>query len=410
MTKEFVLNVLLLVFSLVSVAYFAIRRKKYTAIWTGDFVYKNTKSDFRLNDFYDKMEESNVDYIEFIRTKGLKDFFINTYKRKRFSIYYFSLVYFISMFTFRKKMQPCSFYEASLFPYEYNNRVLINTVNILKNILMLTGVRNMVTFAFSSRQAHLAIAGKSLGIKNIGIMHGISTKEHLVHEFVESYCEDKYLGPDVFGVWSDELASYYKKYSKIIDTKKITNSGSLTVNPVCKVNFKLIDESKIKVLIISEPVVRAAEIMPYIETLMNNNKFEIAIKVRPMVEDIFYEDLKGIYPEILRIKKYDGKILEDGSGFDVFIGSYSTAILQACLINKLSITVNTERWGDCFGMDKIIKNKKLLCRCPNTIAEDIMYRVENENNLQTIDRIKSRFFGENNDGSEWLVKEIKCLT
>lgn len=189
--KEFITNSILLIFSMFSIIYFMLKRKNYTAIWTGDFIYKNSTSDFRLNYLYEKLLKNKISYIEFIRTRSLKFFLINTVKRKRFAIYF-------------TKVKPNNFYESILFSYKKDNEVFIKVVKILK--------LNNVSFNFSSRKAHLILAAKSLKIKNIGIMHGLSRKEYVVNEFMESYSEDKYIGPDVFGVWSNEYVDYYREH------------------------------------------------------------------------------------------------------------------------------------------------------------------------------------------------------
>lgn len=409
--KKFITNTILATFSIISIVYFSIKRKKYTAIWTGDFVYKDTTSDFRLNHLYDKLHNNNIDYVEFIRTRTLKDFFVNTYKRKRFAIYYFSFIYFISLFVNVKLDKPKTFYEAVINEYKNDNIIAFKIIKIIKIILIRCHIKSVIALSFSSRSAHLILAAKTLNIKTIGMMHGLSRKEYLIQEFIECYNENKYIGPDVFGVWSNYLVDYYHLYCKIVHRNSIVHSGLLRPldNNIFnkEQEFKLIDENKIKVLIISEPLVSAIELLPYLKKLIECKKFEVAIKVRPMIKDSFYEELKTIYPEIINIPKYDGKILEVGKNFDVFIGSHSTAVIEASLINKISILVKTQKWDDYFDINNIIKGKNLLCSNQDRLVEDIIYRIENENRLVTIQKIRKLFFGENKDGVQWIINNIK---
>ena len=132
--KLFVNNLILLIFTMISIVNFSLRKKKYVGIRTEDMVYKNTKSDFRLNNLYEKLEYVKTDYIEFIRSKSIKDFFKNTVKRKRFSIYYDSIVYFVKMFTKKitYKKKPSSFYESILFETVNDNIILIKSIKYAK--------------------------------------------------------------------------------------------------------------------------------------------------------------------------------------------------------------------------------------------------------------------------------------
>jgi len=404
------INVVLLFFSIISIVFFFIRNKKNVGIRTEDVIFKGTKSDFRLNHLYDKLDNEKINYIEFIRSRSLRSFIKNTFIRKRFSIYYDCIPYFIRLFSRKKayKLKPTSFYESILFEYSNNNEVLMDTIKFIKIIYKLCHIDKMLIISFSSRSASLCIASKSMNIKTIGIMHGLSIKEYAVQEFMESYNENKKLGPDIYGVWSEAWVDYFQKYSKNINSKDIYYSGLLRpLKDYKRGEFSRVDNKKIKILLISEPLVCAQEILPYLEKIMENDKFELSIKVRPMIKDSFYEELKNIYPLVTVVPKYDGKILEDGKNFDVFIGSNSTAVIEASLLSKISILVKTDKWGDYFGVNELINNKDLLIDNPDNICKEIDFRVENEFKLNTINRIRNKFFGDNKDGADWIREEIE---
>jgi len=408
--KQYIINTILLTFTGISVVYFFLRRKKYVAIRIEDILFKETKSDFRFNNLYETMQSNNIDYIEFIRSRSLKDFIINTLKRKRFSIYYDSIYYFVGLFTKNKVYEKkiTNFHESVLYQTSHNSLILINTIKFIEKIYKLCQVKKIITISFSYRSASLSIAAKSLNIKIIGMMHGLSRKDYVGTEFIEPYAENKYIGPDIFGVWSNHFVQYYKKYCKIVPLENIVHSGLL--RPFRgdvfsnSISFSQIDEKKIRVLIISEPLVSAKEILPYIKELIKCNKFQVSIKVRPMIKDSFYEELKDIFPDIKALPKYDGKILDDGLNFDLFVGSHSTAVIEASLINKISILIRTEKWGDHFDINQIEDN--LLCEDVKDIVGKIEYRVKNENRLQTIFKIKEKFFGSNKDGTQWIIEQL----
>jgi hypothetical protein len=411
--KSFILNFILLIFTLISIIYFFIRKRKYVGIWTGDFIFKKTTSDFRLNHLYERLQDRNTPYIEFIRTHNFKNFILNTWKRKRMAVYYSSILYFIKIFNKTKYRKPNNFYESVMFKFESPINNAIPVIYILSKIMKILDIKVNISFAFSSRSMHFHLASKILGIKTIGIMHGISQRNYLVNEFIEEYSGSKMIGPDIFGVWSEYMMEYYKKYCKIIPLNKIYLSGMLRnsqYNYLYKnEKFKLIEGGKIRVLLISEPLVEASEILPYVKELYKSNNIKLAIKLRPMVNDSFYSELVNLYPDIKNIDVYNGDILEVGSNFDVFLGSHSTAVIEASLIGKISFFVKTMKWGDFFSQNTLVHGVELICDDHNNIVKDIVNRIKYEDKFNTRVKNRKRYFGKMQDGSQWIANEVNKI-
>ena len=409
-TKQILFNVTLLLFSMISILFFILRPSKNIGTYTGDFIYKNTESDFRLNHLYEKYQENNIQYVEFIRDTKVKDFFINIFKRRRFAIYYTVIIFFVDLLSKKDKnsKHPQDFYQSILYSYHYSNFVLKKSTLIIEKIFKILRIDKFVLISFSSRSAHLAIAAKSLGIKTIGIMHGLQQKDYAVYEFMQSYQENKKIGCDVYGVWSLYYLEYFKKYSKISNADSFQYSGLL--RPVKNINqvdhFERVSENKIKILLISEPLITVSEIIPHLKCLLKNDNIEVSIKVRPMIKDIYYENMILQFPEIQDLKIYDGKLEDVADKFDVFVGSNSTAIIEASLFGKISILLNTVKFGDYFDIDKLIPGRQLLVKDPEFLCKEIQFRVENENDLKTIEKTKHMFFGDNNDGAQWVVDQL----
>ena len=171
--------------------------------------------------------------------------------------------------------------------------------------------------------------------------------------------------------------------------------------------FKRSSKDKIKVLLISEPLLEVSQIVSFIESMMADEEIEISIKVRPMVSDFFYESLKSKIPHITKLEVYDGKLEDVAKKFDVFIGTNSTAVIEASLYRKIPILIDTPKFRDYFDMDSLIPTRKLLVKNSESLCDEIRFRVENENKLQTIDKIMYKFFGDNNDGTEWVINQLK---
>jgi hypothetical protein len=171
--------------------------------------------------------------------------------------------------------------------------------------------------------------------------------------------------------------------------------------------YKRSSKDKIKVLIISEPLLDVSQIVPFIECMMTDEEIELSIKVRPMVRDLFYEKLISVIPQISKLEVYDGKLESVAKKFDVFIGTNSTAVIEASLYGKISILLNTPKFGDYFDMDKLLSSYELLVKSPELLCKEIRFRVENEVNLKTINKTRNRFFGDNHDGSQWIIERLK---
>lgn len=408
--KQILFNVVILLFSILSILFFILRPGRNVGTYTGDFIYKSTRSDSRLNHLYEKYGQNGIQYIEFIRNTKIKNFFVNVYKRRRFAIYYTAIIFFVDLLSRKTKYsrQPQNFYQSVLYSYHHANIVLKKSTLIIEKILKILRIDKFVLISFSSRSAHLAIAAKSLDIKTIGIMHGLSQKEYVTQEFMENYMEEKKIGCDVYGVWSEHYLEYFKKYSRISNTDSFQYSGLLS--PVKNTNqassFNRVSEGKIKVLLISEPLVTVSEIIPYLKCLLNDNSIEVCIKVRPMIKDIYYENMKLEFPEIQNLKVYDGKLEDVADDFDVFVGSNSTAVIEASLFGKISILLKTVKFGDYFDIDELTHSHQLLVKDPEVLCKEIQFRVENEEELKTIEKTKYRFFGDNRDGAQWVVDQL----
>jgi len=409
--REILLNLLMLVYTLVSISFLLLSNKKRVGSYTGDFVYKRTGSDYRLHHLNKKYLKHKINYIEFIRETSTKNFFLNIFKRKRFAIYFTSIIYFINLFHKKSvyKKKPSNFYESIVFKYHNPNEVFIKSTNLLAKLFKAINISEMVLISFNSRNAHLRVAAKSINVKTIGIMHGLQQKEYAVYEFMESYNESMKIGCDVYGVWSPHYLNYFKKYTKIINSENIYYSGLLRpVEKFQKINsFKRTSLNKIKVLLISEPLVSASEIVPFLRQLLEHDDIEVAIKLRPMVRDAYYEEMKVIFPQSLNLKVFDGKIEDVAHNYDVFLGSNSTAVIEASLYGKISVLLDTKKFSDYFEMDSLIPGSLLLVKSHENLYDNIIDRVNNENTLKTIIKIRDRFFGDNLDGAQWIIDQIE---
>jgi hypothetical protein len=57
-------------------------------------------------------------------------------------------------------------------------------------------------------------------------------------------------------------------------------------------------------------------------------------------------------------------------------------------------------------MDNLLLDEPLLIRKPEELYSNLIYRINNEEVLKTIPKIQNRFFGDNKDGTQWIIDQI----
>jgi len=408
---NFIFNSSMFVYSLISIVLYYLNSKKYVGTYTGDYIYKSTKSDFRLSKLYEEYEQNKINFIEFIRPTSIKNFYKNIFIRRRLAVYFTSIEYFLNFFVKKSKKRVFIDFQSSILnSLEKSNNVLILQTKFMEKILRILKIKNFVVISSSSRSAPIMLACKGAQINTIGIMHGLQQRDYAVYEFIESYSDNKKIGCDAYGVWSEHYKKYFQNYSKILSKENIFVSGLL--RPVDKLKLKTfhtITKNKIKILIIVEPLVDQSEIIPYLKKIFFNENFFIGFKLRPMSSgfDKNMTEIENQIPQAKACKKHFGRIESAANNYDILIGSHSTAVIEASLFNKLSLLVKTNKWGDYFDLNTLVPNSGLFIESPEDICKAIISRIDNEKKLKTIDTIREHFFGENNNGAKWVVNQIR---
>lgn len=408
--KTFSMNFIAALMSVLAIIFYAFVRRK-VAVRTSDRIMNGTDSDFRLVQLYKKLREQNVGFIEFVRLNNARSILRNLVIRKRLVIYYEPFIDLVSLFIRPKTIPPKSAYHSALLAYDHKIRTAVKSAPIFQVIYRMLGIKSLWVGSFLDRVAVLALAAKCSGIKTVGVKSGAGTKSYDVYDFVQPYWSEKKLGPDAFGVWSPWWEECVKKYNKIIAKESIKCVGLLRPYPAVQTSHtylapNFLQGEKIKILILSEPLTNPMETAPYLRALAQDSRFDLLIKLRPMVKDLFYEELLKIMPEAKSWPKYDGNIFEDGKNADVFLGAHTTALLEASLAGKLSVFIKTQKWGDYFDISSIDYKFPMLIDNPVELPHYIVKRIEKEPELKTIEKIRRRYFGENRNGAEWAAREL----
>ena len=148
------------------------------------------------------------------------------------------------------------------------------------------------------------------------------------------------------------------------------------------------------------------EISPFLNEIISQEKFEVGIKIRPMINDGFAERLQRLIPGIKNIKVHQGLLLDIASEYDFFVGSHSTAVIEASIMGKLSILFDTKMFGDYFEIKEKFADSKVFISSPKEFPSILNWRIENEEEVKSIQLIRERFFGENKNGAKWVVNQL----
>jgi len=406
--KFLMINFLYFVISFLMFVFLIFKRPK-VALYTADYVYKANDYDLRLKNIYNKLRQQNIYFFEFVRPNKFSSFIKNILLRRRFAIYFPFLQNLLNRL-YRNKVfheSPKNIEESFLFNLYGSNLALVKAVNFYRRFFRSIKLESFLAIEFSSRNAALIIAAKLEKIKTIGIMHGLQRKEDSCHEFMENFNDNNKLGCDYYGLWSDYYLSYYKKYSKVFDHSGLEVSGLLRPSENLSLEpYKRISDEKIYCLIISELHLPIEECYKFYLALLECKKIELAIKSRPMIEDSFVKKLCKFDRRFEDIRRLSCDIEDVADQFDVFIGTNSTAVLEASIFNRISILFETKSFNDYFDIDSLISNKSLLIKEYSSFCKEIEYRVNNENRLNTINKIKNKFFGSNENGANWVLHKL----
>jgi len=408
---QFCFHSFFLLYSIFSILIFRLRKGTRIALWTGDFVDKQSRADFRIGPLLEKLGKVGIPSIELVRQNafGFGRTFCNLLRRRRPAVYYESFFYFFARRHNVNLRSPKDQLSAVVLShYRHKLSALHSQIGMSEFLFALLDTKAFLSWEFSDRQAPLLIAAKERNLRTIGFMHGAGMRNYMAHEFMSEFTSPYKIGPDYFGVWSPWWKSYYDTHSRIYGRVEV--GGPLRRETIraastpARANAE--NPSLPTVLWISEPLVEVEQVLDYMDWLKENTKLHI--KKRPSTTDIFYNSLVCRYPRFKDVPFLDGNILEAISRADVVVGSHSTAVLDACLAHKPFVLVKTPKWGDYFELGDISKPYKIfvsnideLEKCIDCILNSLPECIE------FLFEIENRFYGKSNqDGCAWVIKKI----
>jgi len=394
-------------YSLASLAWLAATRKARTAIWTGDFLDARTRADFRVGDLYRALADGGIPFVEFIRGNqaGFPAAWKNAVARRRPAVYYEALTFFLGgLFPSPSLPEAPEGLSRAYRRFRADLDGVARSIPILRAAYRIAGVRELIAWEYSDRQAGLIHAARSLDIPVIGFMHGAGMLAYMAHEFIPEYQGPGPLGPDVFGVWSEWWAGYFRERSRLYGRLEV--SGTLRKSRRPRKAGAPRGPIR-KVLWISEPLGVVEESLPYLRALRAG--FEVGIKKRPSTSDRFYNALLAADPGFRDLEARDGDIFEAIAEYDPVVGSHSTAVLDATWLDKPFVFVDTPKWGDYFELAGSEATRWLLARDPASLVAALR-KWEGADAAGVCAEVRERYYGDPaRDGCAWIVETIKGM-
>ena len=204
-------------------------------------------------------------------------------------------------------------------------------------------------------------------------------------------------------MWSEGIKQYYLKNSRLYDIDDVEVSGKLRVTSNKFDSRSDFDHSKVRnICWLIEIHVHPKELVPYLEILLSSSKYNLEFKLDPTK---FHNSLNYFNELELYLPKH--KLLsshmpmEDAIlKYDLFIGCFSTALIDSISSFKPILIIKTRQWGNYFHIDE---NISLIIKSEKDLLSSISYL-----NYQDQLLFKNIFAPESNYyGPDWIINKLK---
>lgn len=360
-------QVIKLAASLISLLVLTIQRPRLL-VWQGSDIINLDDYDFRYAHIYQELRRRDIKFVEFLRSsQPIPRLLKNILIRRRPVIYHDSsllLSPFIPSILARrlkrridKKLPPLKDEETGLtrfylllvsLQFEYCFHLKHSSI-FLKWVIKAIGLKACFTPAAPYRNGAVLLACKLLRVPIVGIQASNSVRFYEIEEYYPGIdVHDPSPACDIWGVWSSYYRDYLIRHSRVYNDTNTFVSGPMRPLIDSASNEHLAgamgDQSKIKVLLISEPLTEPHEITPYVEKIIEEPSLKLSVKCRPDRTDNIIRQIK----QHSDVDLLTGSLEEAYSRSDVVIGSRSTAVIEGMVAMKPIVLLNTRKWGDFF--------------------------------------------------------------
>ncbi len=400
-----------------------ILRRPKLLVWTSDLFDPPRDHDFRMIYVYQALKQKKVKFVEFIRShEPAKVILRHAWVRCRPVIYSNAISDFLwrisSWFGLKSIKRPVELSADERFSfnlathYVKNVRGDIWAIQFTKFLLQAIGVKRAIIPVGNHRTFHYVLACKVAGIPITGILHGAASRSYVVNDFMPEFDGHKSLSVDKYGLWSEGWKEYFLKYSKVYKPEQLYVSGPMRPMQKKEILVPVPENSgKVKVLFMSEQLASPQEILPYLETMLDEESVDLYIKFRSY-RDGFEDWLKNFRPDVLErlsVHRIERDSMNEAiEKCDVVVGSHTTGVLEAVLLLRPFVFFDTKKWGDYFELASY-DGGTFFAKDPAHLVKRVLE--SKEVSPQSILNLRERFFGDPyKNGSQWVVEEaIKGL-
>lgn len=352
--KGFAVSLVLLIFTMCSLVWFFLRKKK-VLIFGVDSLTSKYKSDYRMESLYKFLHAHSIDFYEIFHTVPTKNSLKKFLKRARPAIYLESIdfLFFLRSKVFGNKQKPTHSVALELFLTEekkfaefcinkYLNLVplAIFRIKAFEKVLQLSGTKTVLAIDDTRYYNELLVAARSSNIPTIAFQHGHYTKYHV--GCLKQNMPGLPVHPRTLCVWSEYWLNELVRLNSVFPPSSIFITGqnfSASQVRMGSVYDELDrDSGDINVLVPHETDAPKDEVHKFISTLYKTKGVKIIFKIRPNIDK--QEQLKeyGIEHFDIQIARNLSDIINK---IDVVGGVYSTILYDMVALEKPVFVMET---------------------------------------------------------------------
>lgn len=367
--------------SAIALVWFRIGRKD-TVLYAIDKISPGLNHDFRISPVYRELRTRGYRFGEYVYTGGGWPALVNAARRRHPAVYLEALTATSAWITRRRTAAPCGAEGVTLragddaaFLARVADKMLAwchesaFKVRVLRQVLRLQRVRRAVILDDSRHGNELAAACRSLGIPTLGYMHGLLNRYHpgLMAYGFQSARRHAF---DLYGLWSE----YFRR--RVLAGDLYTEDNTFVYGPLRLPSRAEIDAARsapptghaVRVLLVYEPRAVQEDVLRYVQPLMRDGRFSIALRFRPG------EDVPWLAHTLVTSGR-NVRIIRGGSLYaaladvDVVVGTYSTVLYEAALVLRPAVVLNTTfTYGHEMAMDGLAE----FAETPGDVAHRVL--------------------------------------
>ena len=312
--------------------------RRDTVLYTIDIVSPGLHHDFRIGPLYAELRRRGYRFAEYTHSLSPRMALGNMLRRRRPAVV---LEAFDDdprvTYPLPRAAQPLSATQGGTLEDRVLRAVALEVLGwcqasaaryrALRRALVRQGARRGVVFDDNRHNLELVAACHSLGLKVLGFQHGVFNRFH-TGTMAYGFEGARSHAFDLYGVWGPLFRERLLAGSRLYEADQVVVCGPLRA-PRAERHEPARSLGRPRVLLVSEPLARKAEVRTYLEMLVGCGRFELCVKLRPG-EDPAGLRAYGIDPASVHVLQTP-TVYEAFSQVDLALGTYSTVLYEAAL-------------------------------------------------------------------------------